>query len=102
MIEELTLRGFKSYPSTRTETVSFTRGVNKIAGRNAAGKTSLLEAVLFGLYGDVPGVNKHDLVSLGGSSLSVTVKLRSPLTGHLAVIHREGSLAKDGSFRTSK
>jgi exonuclease SbcC len=102
VIEELTLRGFKSYPSTRTETVSFTRGVNKIAGRNAAGKTSLLEAVLFGLYGDVPGVNKPDLVSLGGSSLSVTVKLRSPLTGHLAVIHREGSLAKDGSFRTSK
>ena len=56
MIEELTLRGFKSYPAARTETVAFTRGVNKIAGRNAAGKTTLLEAVLFGL---VPGSFFH-------------------------------------------
>jgi exonuclease SbcC len=102
MIEELSLRGFKSYSATRTETITFTRGVNKIAGRNAAGKTTLLEAVLFGLYGDVPGVNKQDLVPLGGSGLDVTLKLRSPLTGQRATIHREGSLAKDGGFRTSK
>jgi exonuclease SbcC len=102
MIEELSLRGFKSYPAARTETVAFTRGVNKIAGRNAAGKTTLLEAVLFGLYGDVPGVNKQDLVPLGGSGLDVTVKLRSPLTGQRAVIHREGNLARDGGFRTTK
>jgi len=102
MIEELSLRGFKSYSATRTETVTFTRGVNKIAGRNAAGKTTLLEAVLFGLYGDVPGVNKQDLVPLGGSGLNVTVKLRSPLTGQRATIHREGNLTKDGGFRTTK
>jgi len=102
MIEELTLRGFKSYPAARTETVAFTRGVNKVSGRNAAGKTTLLEAVLFGLYGDVPGVNKQDLVPLGGSGLNVTIRLRSPLTGQKAVIRREGSLAKDGGFRTSK
>jgi exonuclease SbcC len=102
MIEELTLRGFKSYPAARTETVGFTRGVNKVSGRNAAGKTTLLEAVLFGLYGDVPGVNKQDLVPLGGSGLDVTISLRSPLTGQKAVIHREGILAKNGGFRTTK
>jgi AAA15 family ATPase/GTPase len=39
MIEELALRGFKSYSPTRTERVRFTRGVNKISGRNAAGWT---------------------------------------------------------------
>ena len=102
MIEELTLRGFKSYSAARTETVSFTRGVNKVSGRNAAGKTTLLEAVLFGLYGDVPGVNKQDLVPLGGSGLDIAIKLRSPLTGQRAVIRREGTLAKDGGFRTTK
>jgi len=61
-IEELTLRNFKSYRSKQT--VRFTRGVNKISGRNASGKTTLLEAVLFALFGDVPGVNKQNLVPL--------------------------------------
>jgi exonuclease SbcC len=102
LIEELTLRGFKSYTAARTETIAFTRGVNKVSGRNAAGKTSLLEAVLFGLYGDVPGVNKQDLVPLGGSDLDVTISLRSPLTGQRAEISRVGRLTKDGGFRTTK
>ena len=101
MIEELALRGFKSYPPTRTERVLFTRGVNKISGRNAAGKTTLLEAVIFGLYGDVPRVDKRDLVPLGGSGVDVTVALRSPLTGQRVRIHREGGLTKDGGFRTT-
>jgi DNA repair exonuclease SbcCD ATPase subunit len=79
MIEELSLRGFKSYPAARTETVAFTRGVNKIAGRNAAGKTTLLEAVLFGLYGDVPGVNKQDPSQ--GSAQSSTGRGTSRRTG---------------------
>ncbi|UCH56918.1 MAG: AAA family ATPase [Candidatus Bathyarchaeota archaeon] len=102
MIEELALRGFKSYPVTRSERVRFTRGVNKISGRNAAGKTTLLEAVLFGLYGDVPGVSKQSLVPLGGNDLNVTVTLRSPLTDQMVRIHREGGLTKDGGFRTTK
>jgi exonuclease SbcC len=100
MIEELTLRGFKSY--RRRQTVRFTQGVNKISGRNASGKTTLLEAVLFGLFGDVPGVNKQDLVPLGGGELDVTVSLRSPFTGQGITVHREGRLTRDGGFRTSK
>jgi len=101
MIEELALRGFKSYPPTRTERVRFTRGVNKISGRNAAGKTTLLEAVIFGLYSDIPKVDKRDLVPLGGSEVNITVTLRSPLTGQQVRIHREGALTKDGGFRTT-
>jgi DNA repair exonuclease SbcCD ATPase subunit len=100
LIEGLALRGFKSYPATKTERISFTRGMNKISGRNAVGKTTILEAVIFGLYGDVPGVNKQDLVPLGGGGLNVTINLRSPLTGQEVTIHREGSLTKDG-FRTT-
>ena len=100
MIEELALRGFKSYRSRQV--VRFTQGVNKISGRNASGKTTLLEAVLFGLFGDVPGLDKQDLVPLGGGEVDVTLTLHSPFTGQRVTIHREGGLAKDGGFRMSE
>ncbi len=102
MIESISLRGFKSFPATRTVTIIFTQGVNKISGRNASGKTTLLEAILFGLYGEVPSVDKQDLIPLGGNSLDITIKIKSPLTGQRATIRREGSLTKNGSFRTTK
>jgi exonuclease SbcC len=107
LIEELTLQGFKSY--RYRQTIRFTQGVNKISGRNASGKTTLLEALLFGLFGDVPGVNKQNLVPLGGGKLSVSVVFRSPLTGQKGRTLREGSIIarrKEGSmeegFRSSK
>jgi len=100
LIEELTLRGFKSY--RRRQTVRFTQGVNKISGRNASGKTTLLEAVIFGLFGDVPGINKQDLLPLGGGDLSVTVVFHSPYTGQGVRVHREGSPTREGGFRTTK
>lgn len=90
MIEELSLRGFKSYRDRQT--ITFTRGVNKISGRNAAGKTTILEAVIFGLFGEVPGVDKRELVSLGLDSLYVRVAFRSPLTGQRATVIREGEV----------
>jgi DNA repair exonuclease SbcCD ATPase subunit len=90
LIEELSLRGFKSYRDRQT--ITFTRGVNKISGRNAAGKTTILEAVIFGLFGEVPGVDKRELVSLGLDSLYVRVAFRSPLTGQRATVIREGEV----------
>jgi DNA repair exonuclease SbcCD ATPase subunit len=90
LIEELSLRGFKSYRDRQT--ITFNRGVNKISGRNAAGKTTILEAVIFGLFGEVPGVDKRELVSLGLDSLYVRVAFRSPLTGQRATIIREGEV----------
>jgi len=90
LIEELSLRGFKSYRDRQT--ITFTRGVNKISGRNAAGKTTILEAVIFGLFGEVPGVDKRELVSLGLDSLYVRLVFRSPLTGQQATIIREGEV----------
>lgn len=104
MIEELTLQRFKSYRIRQT--ARFTLGVNKISGRNASGKTTLLEAVLFGLFGDVPGVNKRDLVSLGGGGMSVSLTFTSPLTGQRGKILREGSTTTrrgvEEGFRSSK
>jgi exonuclease SbcC len=100
MIEELTLQGFKSY--RRRHTIQFTQGVNKISGRNASGKTSLLEAVIFALFGDIPGVNKQDLLPLNGGDLSVTVRFKSPLTGQSIRIHREGVATRDNGYRGRK
>ncbi len=90
MIEELTLENFKCY-GTR-QTVKFKPGVNKISGRNASGKTTLLEAILFALFGEVPGVNKRDLIPLRGGKLHVSLKFRSPLTGQRVKVTREGML----------
>jgi len=96
MIEELTLENFKSF--RRKQTIRFIQGLNKISGRNAAGKTTVLEAILFALFGDVPNVNKRDLVSLWGGTLTVTLKFRSPLTKQQVTIQRSGSLDKFGKF----
>jgi DNA repair exonuclease SbcCD ATPase subunit len=90
MIEELTLGNFKCYG--RRQTVRFTPGVNKISGRNASGKTTLLEAILFALFGEVPGVNKRDLIPLRGGKLHVSLRFESPLTGQKVRITREGML----------
>jgi exonuclease SbcC len=99
MIEELTLRGFKSYKVMQT--IRFTRGVNKISGRNASGKTTILEAVLFGLFGDVPGVDKRDLLPVTGGELYVRITFRTPKRVKIT-IDREATLAKNGAFKTTR
>ena len=99
MIESLTLRGFKSYRGQQT--IRFTKGVNKISGRNASGKTTILEAVLFGLFGEVPGVEKRDLLPVGGGDLFVELVFRTP-KGVKVTIHREASLTKKGTDEAFK
>ncbi|MBM3291713.1 SMC family ATPase [Candidatus Bathyarchaeota archaeon] len=104
MLESLTLRGFKSYKSRQL--IHFTSGVNKISGRNATGKTTILEAILFALYGEVPGVNKKDLVTIGQNELSVSLSFRNPITNQKAVISRSGqiiqsNLDNDESFKST-
>ena len=93
MIESLTLRGFKSYRGQQT--IRFTKGVNKISGRNASGKTTILEAVLFGLFGEVPGVEKRDLLPVGGGDLFVELIFKTP-KGVKVTVHREATLVKKG------
>jgi DNA repair protein SbcC/Rad50 len=99
LIESLTLRGFKSYRGQQT--IRFTKGVNKISGRNASGKTTILEAVLFGLFGEVPGVEKRDLLPVGGGDLFVELVFRTP-KGVKVTIHREATLTKKGTDEAFK
>ena len=78
--EELSLRGFLSY--RKKQTLDFTKfHVALISGDNGQGKSSLLEAMTFALYGIARGVEKNrsgigDLVSNGENFLEVTFRFK--------------------------
>ncbi len=78
--EELSLRGFLSY--RKKQTLDFTKfHVALISGDNGQGKSSLLEAMTFALYGIARGVEKNrsgigDLVSDGENFLEVIFRFK--------------------------
>jgi len=73
LFERLELVNFEGY---RKAEIRFTEGLNIITGRNSTGKTAILEALIFALYGMVPGVEKRLLVSkLQGTTNKMSVKL---------------------------
>ncbi|MDK2875866.1 MAG: repair protein SbcC/Rad50 [Archaeoglobaceae archaeon] len=69
IIKEVILKNFKSHRNTR---ISFDKGINLIVGRNGAGKSSVLEAILVSLYGIRQGyARKSDLLQIGASDYSI-------------------------------
>jgi len=99
ILERLEVRNFEGY---RHAEVSFAKGLNIITGRNSTGKTTLLEALLFALYG---GVEKRLLVSrLQGAGGAMSVKLAMDVNGRKVEIFREGRLvgAEPRKFRTER
>jgi exonuclease SbcC len=104
LFERLELRNFEGYKHAE---IDFAKGLNIITGRNSTGKTTLLEALLFTLYGGAPGVEKKLLVSkLQGASGVMSVRLTANMTGKRVEILREGKLIGKESeakrFRTEK
>jgi len=102
--ERLELKNFEGYKNAE---INFAKGLNIITGRNSTGKTTLLEALLFALYGQAPGVEKKLLVSrLQGASGKMTVKLSAKIAGKNVEILREGRLIGKGDeakkFRTER
>ena len=104
MLRRLEMRGFEGY---REAEIEFSPGLNLITGRNSSGKTTILEAILSALYGEVPGVQKRMLVSRlqdASRRLSVKLSLRMPEKG-LVEIEREGRIQRRGEeegFRTER
>lgn len=93
VLESLIIQGFESYKKAE---INFTKGLNLITGRNSSGKTTILDAIFFTLYGEIPGIDKKLLVTrLEGvpKSLYTSLRLRSQ-KGDLIEIHRWGKLLK--------
>lgn len=99
VIEKLILKNFERYK--RVE-IDFSAGLNLIKGRNSTGKTTILNALTFALFGEAPEVKNKLLVSRlpGSSEMVVYVKFRSPRNGQVVEIERRGSLDKNGDYRT--
>ncbi len=58
MIRRLKLANWKSHASTE---IDFERGTNVIVGRMGSGKSSILQALSFGLFGEIPEVRSRKL-----------------------------------------
>lgn len=69
IIREISLKNFKSHKNTK---INFEKGINLISGRNGAGKSSILEAILVALYGVRQGyARKSDLLQIGADEYSI-------------------------------
>ncbi len=63
ILEELTLKNFKRY---RDQTFTFRDGITAIVGSNGAGKSTIMEAIVFALYGiSGSGIDAEYVVSAG-------------------------------------
>jgi len=99
MIEKLVLKNFERY---RKVEIDFSGGLNLIKGRNSTGKTTILNALTFALFGEVPEVKNRLLVSRlpGSDEMVAYVKFRSPVSGQVVEVERRGSLDKNRDYRT--
>ncbi|RLG01469.1 MAG: hypothetical protein DRN49_01220, partial [Thaumarchaeota archaeon] len=94
MIEELRLRNFEGF---RDEKITFTKGLNLITGRNSVGKTTLLDAIVYTLYGNVPNVENRLLVrrESGVRNMETYLRFRSPVNGSKVEILRFAELRRN-------
>ncbi|MEM3712152.1 MAG: AAA family ATPase, partial [Thermoproteota archaeon] len=99
VIEKLVLKNFERY---RRVEIDFSAGLNLVRGRNSTGKTTLLNALTFALFGEAPEVKNKLLVSRlpGSSEMAVYVRFRSPRNGQVVEVERRGSLDRNGDYRT--
>jgi exonuclease SbcC len=87
MIEEIRLKNFEGYEDAE---VNLTNGLNLITGRNSAGKTSLLDSIVYGLFGTVQGIENKLLLSRRPTvrDAEVYLRFRSPKNNSRVEIHR--------------
>lgn len=65
IIKKLILNNFKSFPDQTIDFTKLPNGFIHIQGKIGSGKTSLGEAILFGLYGTIRGKTNKSLLSWG-------------------------------------
>lgn len=86
-IESITLCNFKSFYGTTTIDFTNLKGLYKVTGKIGSGKTTLGEAIIYGLYGRVANKNNPTLISWGEKKACIDISLES--RGRHIDIHRE-------------
>ena len=76
-IKKIKIEKFKSFYEPFELDFEQVKGLWKVSGSVGSGKTTIGEAILFGLFGSVSGKNNGDLVSWGQKSGVVELWCRS-------------------------
>ena len=76
-IRKVRIERFKSYYEPYELDFDEVKGLWKVSGSVGSGKTTIGEAILFGLFGTITGKNNGDLVSWGQKSAFVELWCRS-------------------------
>ena len=76
-INKVKVNRFKSFYEPYELDFDNVKGLWKVSGSVGSGKTSIGEAILFGLFGSITGKNNSDLVSWGQKSAIVELWCRS-------------------------
>ena len=82
MIEKLKIKNFKSHEDSE---IDFTPGLNIFLGEVGAGKTSILEAISFALFGKYAGnINQNGLIRRGAEKAEISL-IFSTTTGRYKI-----------------
>lgn len=95
ILKELVLRNFRSHLNTR---IKFEKGINLIAGRNGAGKSSILEAILVALYGVRPPLRKDNITRVGATDYSVELQFELGNKSYRIIRNSTGNSELRGEF----
>lgn len=77
VIKKLILNNFKSFPDQTIDFTKLPNGFIHIQGKIGSGKTSLGDAILFGLYGTIRGKTNKSLLSWGCLKGSVELEIEN-------------------------
>lgn len=86
-INKIIINNFKSIYGSLELNFNDIKGFWKISGAIGAGKTTIGEAIVFGLFGDVKGKNNKELISWGKKNGSVYIECTAK--GYYLQIHRD-------------
>ncbi|KAA8922673.1 DNA double-strand break repair ATPase Rad50 [Thermoplasma sp.] len=83
IIDRIRLINFLSHEDSE---IYFDTGVNVIVGHNGAGKSSIIDAIRFALFGDRRTKKIEDMIRKGAKSMEVEMEFRN--AGHKYIIRR--------------
>ncbi|MDE1855216.1 MAG: AAA family ATPase [Candidatus Micrarchaeota archaeon] len=113
MIDSIELRNWKTHKNTK---LSFTRGTNILLGQMGAGKSSIMDAISFALFGTYPAI-QHRRVAVDeiimnrpAQEKSASVNLEFGIDGSSYAIQRslelsgstKATISKDGAYLQSQ